>query len=238
MFICDPRKIFDKFNKFLGKITVFSLHWLRAVWCFQRLYCFMESSRSVFDLGLTQVDFHGWSSLLREESCVCLEHQQGLSCVCPPCPGRAAHLLPILRLYKHNVFKFWLCSFVWFFCSKGMTEPFMTIICPCCWFPIFQSWLFPWRWMSPWMKGQRSLCSHCRQSSAAVGQPMAVHLWGHLLFQKHHFVSKARNCCPAQVFRDSKVLTKSSGDIVLLPGTQTWTLAFFNVLGEEFQFKL
>lgn len=37
-----------------------------------------------------------------------------------PSPGRGTYLPHIPRPYKHNVFKFWLCLFVWlFFFSKG-----------------------------------------------------------------------------------------------------------------------
>lgn len=150
-----------------------------------------------------------------------------------PSPGRGTYLPHIPRPYKHNVFKFWLCLFVWlfFFFLKGMIEPFTMITCSWCWFPIFQSspWLFPWRWISSLyqeklvsFEGQReSLYNHCKQCNAGREALMcdstwkcSRHVWWPLLFQKHHSVSEERNVLPFSgipVFKDHKILAKVLG---------------------------
>lgn len=136
-------------------------------------------------------------------------------------PGRAAYLPPILRFYKHNVFKSWLCLFVWLgFFSNRNDRAFYYNYLLLLSFPIFQSshWLFPWRWISSlWQQELMSFegaegvsVNPCKQCNAGQEALMcdstwkcSRHLWWLLLSQKHQFYVQGKEC--AHLLRYSNI---------------------------------
>lgn len=148
-----------------------------------------------------------------------------------PSPGRAAYLPHIPRPCKHNVFKFWLCLFVWLFFSYGddgaLHHNYLLLLLISHFskqslaLPLEMNLIPAAAEAGELWRGRGSLCNPCKQCSA--GQEAlacdstgnAAHTGGDLCFLTSTSLCPRKGmCCPDQIFKDNKVLTTAPQGIL------------------------
>lgn len=233
----------------LGKSLINSVHfWERLLYsyctdwglhlmCSKILYCFIESSKTVFWLRSYWGRF-SWVKFTAERRMLCVPWTPARNQLClpllpvqVPSPGRAAHLPHIPRPYKHNVFKFCLCLCVWLLFSNGNDRaPSLQLPALAVDFSFFKAVvikremnLIPvaaeadelWRGRGTLQPLQTVQCWARSPGVWQTAHGNAADTCGDLcFFRSITLCPRKEMCCPAQVFKDNKVLTISPQGIL------------------------
>lgn len=141
-----------------------------------------------------------------------------------PSPGRGTYLPHIPRPYKHNVFKFWLCLFVWLgFFSKGndraLHDDYLLLVLISHFskqslaLPLEMNLLPVSREAGELWGGRGSLCAITANSAmldkhwCVTAHGNAADMCGDLWFFRSITLCPRKGmCCPAQVFKYSRII--------------------------------